>query len=159
MPTPHPLTKVPTISVSRVIKATPDKLYDLITDLPRMGEWSPENRGGRWMGGATCAAPQARFKGKNANGWRKWSTTARVLVADRPREFVFEVTSRGFAVSKWGYVLEPVTGGTNVTETWYDNRSPFFAKIAGAATGRRNREEYTRTSMEHTLEKLAAAAE
>ena len=148
-----------TVSVSRVISATPERLYDLITDLPRMGEWSPENQGGRWMKGATGAARDARFKGKNQNGWRRWSTVAKVLVADRPREFVFEVTSRGFRVAKWGYVLEPVTGGTRVTETWYDNRSDLFAKVASTVTGVRNRAEVNRTGMEQTLERLAAAAE
>ena len=26
-------------------------VYDLVSDLPRMGEWSPENIGGEWQGG------------------------------------------------------------------------------------------------------------
>jgi len=148
-----------TVSVSRVINATPERLYDLITDLPRMGEWSPENRGGRWLSGATGPAVNARFKGKNANGWRRWSTVAKVLIADRPREFVFQVTSRGFPVAKWGFVLEPEAGGTKVTETWYDSRSTFFAKVTGPVVGVRNRAEFNRTSMEQTLEKLAMAVE
>ncbi len=124
-----------------------------------MGEWSPENQGGRWMHGASGPACDARFKGKNQNGWRRWSTVAKVLIADRPREFVFEVTSRGFSVAKWGYVLEPVTGGTRVTETWYDNRSTLFAKVSSTATGVRNRAEFNRTGMEQTLQRLAVAAE
>ena len=153
------ITPVRTVSVSRVISATPERLYDLITDLPRMGEWSPENKGGRWMSGASGAAPNARFKGKNQNGWRRWSSVAKVLVADRPREFVFQVSSRGFPVAKWGYVLEPDTGGTRVTETWYDNRSTLFAKASTAVTGVRNRAEANRAGMEQTLERLAAAAQ
>lgn len=153
--TPKPAT----ISVSRVIAATPDRLYALISDLPRMGEWSPENQGGRWMNGASGPALHARFKGKNRNGWRRWTTTAKVVTADAPREFVFIVTSRGFPVAKWGYVLEPVTGGTKVTETWYDNRSSFFAKVTGAAVGVRDRAEFNRVGMEQTLERLAAAVE
>ncbi|MEQ1873909.1 MAG: SRPBCC family protein [Ilumatobacteraceae bacterium] len=155
-----PSTAAPqTISVSRVINATPERLYDLITDLPRMGEWSTENRGGRWMNGASGPAMHARFKGKNANGWRRWSTVAKVLIADRPREFVFQVTSRGFSIAKWGYVLEPVAGGTKVTETWYDNRSKLFAKATSVAVGVPNRAEFNRVGMEKTLEKLAVAAE
>lgn len=147
------------VSVSRVIAATPERVYALISDLPRMGEWSPENRGGRWMNGASGAALHARFKGKNQNGWRRWSTIATVVKADPPHEFVFKVSSRGFSVAKWGYVLEPVTGGTNVTETWYDNRSSLFAKVSSTATGIRDRAEFNRISMEQTLERLAVAAE
>ena len=157
--TATPVTAPQTVSVSRVIKATPERLYDLITDLPRMGEWSHENRGGRWMNGASGASMHARFKGKNANGWRRWSTVAKILIADRPREFVFQVTSRGFRIAKWGYVLEPVAGGTKVTETWYDNRSSLFAKVTSVAIGVPNRAEFNRVSMEKTLEKLSLAAE
>lgn len=148
-----------TVSVSRVIAASPDRIYDLISDLPRMGEWSPENVGGRWMNGASGPVVHARFRGKNRNGWRRWTTTARVVKADRPREFVFQVTSRGFPVATWGYLLEPTPGGTRVTETWTDDRSRFFAKVTGAAVGVRDRAEFNRTSMERTLAKLAAAVE
>ena len=111
------------------------------------------------MKGAHGAAINARFKGKNANGWRRWSTIAKVLIADSPREFVFEVTSRGFRIAKWGFVLEPVAGGTRVTETWYDNRSNLLAKLSSTATGVRDRAAFNRTSMETTLQRLAAAVE
>ncbi len=153
-------TKPPaSISVSRVIAATPERLYALIGDLPRMGEWSPENHGGRWMNGASGPALHARFKGKNRHGWRRWSTMAKVVSANPPHEFVFVVTTRGFPIAKWGYVLEPVAGGTKVTETWYDNRSSLFAKVSSTAVGVHNRAEYNRIGMEQTLERLATAAE
>ena len=38
------------------IEAPPERLYPMVSDLSRMGEWSPENRGGKWVGGATGAA-------------------------------------------------------------------------------------------------------
>ena len=31
------------------INASPDAVYDLVSDLPRMGEWSSENIGGEWQ--------------------------------------------------------------------------------------------------------------
>ena len=156
---PHPTPPVTTISVSRMIAASPERLYELITNLPRMGEWSTENRGGRWLKGAHGAAVNARFKGKNANGWRRWSTMATVLVADPPREFLFQVRGGGFPIAKWGYELEKVDGGTKVTETWYDNRSNLLAKVTSTAVGVRDRAEFNRRGMEQTLERLAAAAE
>ena len=36
------------------IQASPEAVYDLISDLPRMGEWSPENIGGEWQDGAAA---------------------------------------------------------------------------------------------------------
>lgn len=60
---------------SRDIAAPAEKLWSLVSDLPRMGEWSPENAGGKWVKGATGPALGARFKGNNKNGVRRWSTT------------------------------------------------------------------------------------
>ena len=36
-----------TDEVSTVIDAPAEQLYDMVADLPRMGEWSPRVRGGR----------------------------------------------------------------------------------------------------------------
>ena len=44
------------------------ELYDLVSDLPRMGEWSPENTGGKWVNGAAGPVVGARFKGSNKSG-------------------------------------------------------------------------------------------
>ena len=35
------------------INASAEAVYDLISDLPRMGEWSPENTGGEWQDGGS----------------------------------------------------------------------------------------------------------
>src|SRR5262245_27395504 len=35
------------------IQTSPEAVYDLVSDLPRMGEWSPENIGGGWQGGGS----------------------------------------------------------------------------------------------------------
>ena len=35
------------------IHTSPEAVYDLVSDLPRMGEWSPENIGGEWQGGGS----------------------------------------------------------------------------------------------------------
>ena len=42
-------------SVSKEIAASPTKVWELITDLPSMGRWSPENDGGKWVKGSKGA--------------------------------------------------------------------------------------------------------
>jgi uncharacterized protein YndB with AHSA1/START domain len=64
-----------TVSVTQDISAPAELVWALVTDLPRMGEWSPENLGGEWVKGATEAAVGARFKGRNKNGNKAWSTS------------------------------------------------------------------------------------
>ena len=61
------------------IAAPPEKVWALVSDLPRMGEWSPENAGGKWVKGATGPALGAVFEGNNKNGFRRWSTTVTVV--------------------------------------------------------------------------------
>ena len=55
-------------AATRDIAAPAEKVWILVTDLPRMGEWSPENAGGKWVKGATGPALGAVFKGTNRNG-------------------------------------------------------------------------------------------
>ena len=47
----------PDVEVSETIAAPPRAVYNLVTDVPRMGEWSPETASCRWLDGATGARP------------------------------------------------------------------------------------------------------
>ncbi len=147
------------VSVSRDIAAPAEKVWQLVSDLPRMGEWSNENVGGKWLKGATGPAAGARFRGANRNGVRRWSTVATVIDADPGRRFAFRVSVTGLPVSAWSYDFEATVHGCRVTESWTDHRPGWFRPLAGLATGVGDRVEHTRAGIAHTLEKLAAAAE
>jgi uncharacterized protein YndB with AHSA1/START domain len=147
------------VSVSRDINAPADKVYALISDITRMGEWSPENTGGEWKGGATGPAPGAKFTGKNRSGWRRWSTSATVVDADPGKRFSFKVDSLGMSVAEWSYDFTPNATGCTVTEAWTDRRPGFSKPFASLLTGVGDRAEHNRKGMEQTLEGLAAAAE
>lgn len=147
------------ISVTREIAAPAEQVWSLATDLPRMGEWSNENVGGKWLGGATAAAPGATFRGANRNGFHRWQTKVTVLDADPGEQFRFEVDFFGIPVSEWSYRFEPTADGCRVTESWSDRRPRWFKPMAQLATGVGDRAEHTRHGMAETLERLAAAAE
>ena len=55
-------------SASVVIDAPPERIYDLVADLPRMGEWSPECQRVEWADGATDRRTGATFVGHNRGG-------------------------------------------------------------------------------------------
>lgn len=145
------------IEVSRVVSASPERVYELVSDLPRMGEWSPENTGGKWVKGATGPAVGALFEGTNRLGKKKWSTIAKVKVADPGKEFGFDVTAAGMKVAGWGFSMQAVDGGTEVTHYWDDHRNAVIAKITGLALGVPDRVSHNRANMDQTLERLAAA--
>ena len=149
------------VSVQAEIAAPAEVLYDLVADMPRMGEWSPECERVEWRGGAGAAAPGVAFTGHNRNGSRRWSTHGTVTTAERGREFAFEVRSVfNLPVSHWSYRFSPnPDGGTVVTETTEDRRGALMKILGPLATGVGDREARNRETMTRTLERLRDAAE
>ena len=101
-------------SESIVIARSPEDLYDMVSDVTRMGEWSPVCKACWWDEGA---GPEvgAWFTGRNELPERTWETRSEVVAADRGHEFTFIV---GGSLVRWSYVFTPLFGGTEVTESW-----------------------------------------
>jgi hypothetical protein len=92
----------------------PEHVYDMVSDITRMGEWSPTCTTCWWDDGQG-PRPGARFTGRNQTPERTWETRSQVVAADRPREFAF-VVADGWV--RWGYTFTPAEGGTLLTESW-----------------------------------------
>jgi len=101
-------------SDSIVISGTPEDLYDMVSDVTRMGEWSPVCKACWWDEGGGPAVG-ARFTGRNEVPERTWETRSEVVAAERGREFAFVLEATR---TRWGYSFAPVDGGTEVTESW-----------------------------------------
>src|SRR3712207_6783594 len=104
------------------MSADPRDVYDLVSDVTRMGEWSPETTSCRWVSGKPGTVG-ARFRGTNRHGLARWTTTCTVTAADPGRRFAFDVTFGPWAISEWVYELENTSQGCRVTESWTDRRS------------------------------------
>jgi hypothetical protein len=152
---PIPATVRRTVDVD----APPDVVWRLVSDLPGMGRLSPENAGGRWLGGATGPVTGARFRGSNRQGWRRWSTLVVVTAAEPGRRFAFDVSSFGLAVSRWSYDVADRPGGCLVTETWEDRRGRIIDAVGRLVSGVDDRTAYTARSIERTLAAVKATAE
>lgn len=147
------------VSVNREIAAPAERVWAMVSDVTRMGEWSPENEGGTWLGGATGPKPGAKFRGANRNGNKKWKTVATIVDAEPGRLFSFRVAAAGLKVSEWRYAFEPTPGGCRVTETWIDHRGRIAKTLAKPVSGVADRAAHNRQGMEQTLDRLKAAAE
>ena len=144
------------VSVSTTIDARPEEVHALVSDVTRMGEWSPECVRCKWLDD-----DRTRFKGYNRKGVLRWSTLANVAANDPGKEFTFDVTAPGgIPVARWSYRFEPAPGGgTVVTETWDDRRTGVFKILTGVALGVPDRGDHNRKGMEQTLARIKAAAE
>lgn len=103
-----------THSGSVVIAASPEAVYDLVSDVTRTGEWSPVCKECWWEDGGTGAVGDV-FTGRNVLPDRTWETRCTVIAAERGREFGWLV---GDAFVRWVYSMEPAAEGTRLTEAW-----------------------------------------
>jgi len=143
------------------IAASPEAVYDLLSDVTRMGEWSPVCTGGTWN-----EADHAWFTGANKDGDMAWETKCRVDVAERGREFTF--TNMGFAgdieLVQWSYTFAPAGDGCEVTERW--EVLPSYPDFIEGLLGGMTADVYldgvkpvTQARMAETLANLKAKAE
>jgi len=147
-------------SVTVQMAASADRVWDLVSDVTRIGEFSPETFEAEWLGGAAGPQTGARFRGhvrRNGRGPVYW-TVCTVTACDPGREFAFAVGGpRGTTVNTWRYQLEPTAAGTAVTESYRLPDTPLtrlYWLLAGWARGRTNR-----NGMRVTLEKIKAVVE
>jgi uncharacterized protein YndB with AHSA1/START domain len=147
------------VIVRRHIDAPATRVWSMVSDITRMGEWSPESTGGTWIKGAGGPAVGAKFSGTNRNGKKKWSTVGRVVAAEPGERFAFVVDVGPIAISQWAFDLDADEAGCTVTETWTDRRGRFARFIGKPASGVSDRTSHNRAGMEVTLQRLAAAAE
>jgi hypothetical protein len=142
---------------TREMAAPAEKVWALVSDLPRMGEWSPENQGGTWAKGATGPVQGAVFVGKNKNGLRRWSTRARVIDCLPGQAFEIAVTFGPLAVANWRYEFEETDAGCRVTESWGDHRAGWM-KVVSRPMGVHDA-AHAKQEMAATLANLVAAVE
>ena len=139
------------------INASPETVYDLVSDLPRMGEWSPENIGGEWQDGGSGKAGD-RYIGHNQAGERAWSVPVLVTIADRGRCFEFVTRPDEGPYVRWAYRLEPSGSGTRVTEVWdLEQLPPALQSFTQEQLDQRS--QTTEAAMATTLAAIKATAE
>ncbi len=139
------------------IAASPEAVYALVSDLPRMGEWSPENQGGTWLDGGTGNVGDW-FEGFNKSGEREWLRPVEVAVADPGKDFTIAVTGVEANCTWWSYEMEPSGAGTKLTERWWVVN---LTEAMAAATEEQRQARFAATPamLQTTVEGVKATAE
>jgi uncharacterized protein YndB with AHSA1/START domain len=141
------------------IAAPPEEVWALVSDVTRIGEFSPETFEAEWLDDATGPEVGARFRGhvkRNQKGPTYWAECT-VTKVEPNQAFEFAVGPKGKAINTWGYTLEPKDGGTDVTE--YFRLTPslpikVYWTLLGWARGKTNR-----NGMQTTLDRMKAVLE
>jgi uncharacterized protein YndB with AHSA1/START domain len=140
------------------IAAPPDQVWEALTDLRRMAEWSPEvvrmvplKPGGLKVG--------QQYLGVNRRKAVVWPTRSVVAAVEAGRSLAWDTRSSG---ARWIYELEPESGGTKVVHrrpvprriTWLSRAfTPVFLG------GNDAHADELEQGMRRTLERLKAALE
>lgn len=92
------------LEVSTEVDAAPRAVWDAISDLRRMPEWSPQTRRMIVFGRVRVGA---RSFNVNKFGWRVWPTTSKVVRYEPQRAIAFSVVNG----TVWTYELEDLGDG------------------------------------------------
>ncbi|MGX1777168.1 SRPBCC family protein [Nocardia brasiliensis] len=149
--------RVTGVEVRRVIAGDPRQVYELIADVTRMSEWSPESAGAEWISGEPGAVGST-FRGHNRRAWARWSTLCTVIAADPGRRFAFAVEDGGIngePGATWAFEIFARPGGCEVVERTVDSRNRFYRSLTWVTTGFQRRSARNRQTMQQTLSALA----
>lgn len=147
-------------SVTVHMAAPPEIVWDVVADVTRIGEFSPETFEAEWVDGATGPELGAKFRGhvkRNGIGPVYW-TPCKVTSCEPGRDFGFAVYGGGRPLNNWRYQLQPTSdGGTEVTES-FELAPEGFLKVywllLGTLRGRTNER-----GMRQTLDRIKVVAE
>jgi uncharacterized protein YndB with AHSA1/START domain len=150
MPRPLP------ISASVHIDAPPERVWEVVGDVARMPEWSPELRRLVVLGRGPVAVGSTLL-GLNRRGWVAWPTTSKVTRLEPGRAVAWRTRESG---ATWTYEIEPADAGTRLTGRRdlpaYTRGTSLLGPVIGGAAGHdRELAEGIRT----TLERIKAALE
>ena len=156
-----------TAAAEEVVAAPPELVWDLVADVTRVGEWSPECVRAAWLGEPGRPQPGARFTGHNRfpNGF-EYEVTCVVTEADRPRTFAWAVLDDtgdpARPSSLWRYEIDPLPGGGSRVRQRFTHGPGFsflrpLAEVAPEIIAVRR--DGLRANMTATLRAMRAVAE
>src|SRR6266508_148547 len=141
------------------VAAPPERLWRLVTDVTRMGEWSPVCRHCEWIDGFAGAEVGARFKGRSRQGPVRWSRVCEITTSDQGYEFAFHTVFRGVEATRWRYRFDPTPAGTRVTESYEVVSMPRWVQLLHRLPGMHAKARRDALhNMTRALERLRIAA-
>ena len=143
------------VTVEERVATSAETAYELVSDVTKMGQWSPETTSCRWVGGGAGPALGARFRGSNQRGWRRWSTTCTVVAAEPAKRFAFDVKFGPLTIARWTYEFIPEGDACRIRESWTDQRPGWMSRLDTVVMGIPDRSQHNRETMQATLAQIA----
>lgn len=144
------------ISAAVEVAATPESVWEVISDVRRMSDWSPECRKIVVIG-SPKEGVGTTFVGVNRRGWAVWPTTSKVVRYEPGRAVAWKTRESG---ATWSYELTPTASGTSITGRRelpaFSIATKVMAPVIGGAAGH---DEELADGIRTTLERIKVAVE
>lgn len=101
----------PLLQTQTDINAPVAKVWELVSDLSRMPQWSPQCRKMKLLG---PLHPGTRTLNLNRRNFMFWPTTSTITEVIPEQKLAFRVNTNG---TVWSYELEPTAEGTRLIES------------------------------------------
>lgn len=147
----------PLIEDSIEVAATPAQVWAVVTDLGRMGKWSPQVLRTFVQGGPVKLGTRAL--NINRDRFLVWPTRSKVVRFDPHREFAFRIKDN-FTI--WSFTLEPTETGTRIVQRREapDGTSQISGVLVDKVFGGQDPfQDKLRTGMRQTLQRIKADVE
>jgi hypothetical protein len=142
------------VSVERVIAVAPGAIFDLLADVARHTEIDGSGTVKQAKVGSPQRLSMGSTFGMSMHMGINYSMVSTVIEFEEDRRIAWQSRPGGLlgriaAGRIWRYELEPVQGGTRVTESWdiSQDHQRLLLKLGGLP-------EKTRSNMEKTLERI-----
>lgn len=101
-----------TLEQSVEIAAPPEQVWALVSDLPRIAQWSPQVVRSFVRGGGPIG-PGTRLLNVNRRGWMLWPSRSTVVRFEPVTEIAWRITEND---AVWSFSLTPHDGGTRLVQ-------------------------------------------
>ena len=109
------LDTAPGVTVEVDIDASPERVWELVSDINIPAQFSTESNGAEWVD-ADGPHLGASFIGRNSREDRTWQTTSYIVACDPPRVFAWNVSDPDQPSAQWRFDLEPIGEGTRLRQ-------------------------------------------
>ncbi len=156
----------PGVAVEAEIKALPEKVWALVTDLNVPAQFSSEFQGAVWREDVSEPGVDAVFIGTNRNDrFGEWQVPCHVTAWQVEKEFAWSVADLDQPAAQWRYTLEKIPGGTRLRHLVTLGPGPSgLTHIISAMPDREaemiaRRQDHLKTNMQATVDGIKALAE
>jgi len=146
----------PILKAEIEINAPVGTVWNLVSDVTKMPQWSPQCRAMKALG---PIRPGTRTLNLNRRGLLFWPTTAVITEVVPERKFAFRIPVN---TTVWSYELEPTATGTRLTETRHAENGVTAISTALTKTVLGGLDDFERElveGMNQGLARIKAAAE